>query len=164
MTGNLRESRPGSETLQKLTPEKSFLRRDLSEAGTPVVTARMTGNLRESQPGSDKEVADLSGRMTSQGRGAPAQIPPVRMKDAPGNAAPAAHLVVTPRMRRAEKITKVAKGVKSLLKNDPSQVQVMMTVKELERAPSQSLALKIPPVILIRVLWLDFRGKLVLGV
>merc|ERR1719470_178511 len=150
MTGNLRESRPGSETLQKLTPEKSFLRRDLSEAGTPVVTARMTGNLRESRPGSDKEVADLSGRMTSQGRGAPAQIPPVRKKDAPGNAAPAAHLVVTRRMRRAEKILKVAKGLKSLLKNDPSQVRVM-TVKKLERAPSQSLALKIPPVILIRV-------------
>merc|ERR1719318_604140 len=103
-------------TMQKLTPERSFMRRDLSEAGTPVVTARIPGNLGESRPGSDKEAADLSERMTSQGRGAPAQIPPVRRKDAPGNAAPAAHLVVTPRMRRAEKMLKVAKGLKSLLK------------------------------------------------
>ena len=36
--------------------------------------------LPESQPGNDKEVVDLSGKMTSQGRRATAQILPVRKK------------------------------------------------------------------------------------
>ena len=58
--------------------------------------------------------------------------------DAPGNAAPVAHLVVTRRMRKTKKIIKVAKGLK-------------LQTKKLERTPNQSPALRIHPVILIRV-------------